>query len=276
VIAIFGDMLPDQAKVLADKLAGPSDKPRPAPEARHDLQAVQAAAQPGKPAVTVVRVETNKTQQPLAGIVIGYEADNVVGMPDSASLDVADTMASGFSFPTGYLHETLRGQGLVYVVHGAGIPGRSLELPGTWIVHAGCDPANVDKVVDEILLNIARLQGSDEDMQTGWIDRAKSLMLIDEAMDRQTASQQAESAAINELYGLGYAYADGFGQRVGKVDMNAVRTVAQRRLARCVVTVSTPKPELVTVKPGERTYAQFPPVDLAPKGVAHDVGGGGH
>jgi zinc protease len=275
VLAIFGDVSTEAANALARKLEGPGDKPRPAPTSMPTARpwALEGAS---RPSVTIARVETNKTRQPLAGIVIGYDAADVVGMPDSAALDVADTMASGFSYPTGYLHETLRGQGLVYVVHGAGIPGRSPELPGTWIVYAGCDPANVDKVVDEILLNIARLQGTDGDLQAGWIDRAKNLMLIDEAMDRQTAAQQAEAAAINELYGLGHAYPDGFAGRVAKVDTDAVRSVARRRLAKCVVTVSTPKPELVTVKTGEKAYEKFPPVDLAPKGVAHDVGGGGH
>ena len=36
-----------------------------------------------------------------------------------------DTMTSGYGYPTGYLHEILRGRGLVYVVHGIVMPGRS-------------------------------------------------------------------------------------------------------------------------------------------------------
>jgi hypothetical protein len=55
--------------------------------------------------------------------------------------------------------------------------------------------------------------------------------------------------------------------------LNAVRDVARERLKRCVVTVSTPSPQLVTVKPGTRRYSSFPEVDLTPKGVGHDAAG---
>ena len=54
-------------------------------------------------------------------------------------------MSSGFGYPTGYLHETLRGLGLVYVVHATNQPGRSVQLPGmsiTWaMMHSPPAPA---------------------------------------------------------------------------------------------------------------------------------------
>ena len=42
------------------------------------------------------------------------------------------------------------------------------------------------------------------------------------------------------------------------------------------MTISTPRPELVKIQPGVRVYDKFPPVELTPKGVQHDmpVGGG--
>jgi len=43
-------------------------------------------------------------------------------------------------------------------------------------------------------------------------------------------------------------------------------------LRSCIVTISTPKPEVVNIKPGVRTYDSFPAVDLTPRGVQHDVG----
>src|SRR5207247_6291244 len=111
-----------------------------------------------KPSVDVQRVELNKTEQPLAGVIIGYNAEPVMGDPANFILDVADTMCSGYRYPTGYLHEILRGRGLVYVVHAQNWPGRNVKLPGTFFVYAGCDPGKVNEVVALILENIARVQ----------------------------------------------------------------------------------------------------------------------
>ena len=60
-------------------------------------------------------------------------------------------MSSGYGYPTGYLHEILRGRGLVYVVHAVNFPGRSKEMPGNFYAYAGCDPSKVNEVVDVIL-----------------------------------------------------------------------------------------------------------------------------
>ena len=78
-----------------------------------------------------------KTEQPLAGVVIGFDADSVIGDPANFPIAVADTMTSGYGYPTGYLHEILRGRGLVYVVHASQLararsqscPARSSSTP---------------------------------------------------------------------------------------------------------------------------------------------------
>src|ERR1051326_5799343 len=94
-------------------------------------------------------------------------------------------MASGYRYPTGYLHEILRGQGLVYVVHAQNWPGRSTQYPGTFFAYAGCDPGKVNEVTETILQNIARLQGTDQDMQPGWFKRSKELITTSEALERE-------------------------------------------------------------------------------------------
>ena len=66
----------------------------------------------------------------------------------------------------------------------------------------------------------------------------------------------------------------GFADRVNKVSISDVRHLARARLRECVVTVSTSEPEKVTVKTGAREYKSFPKVDLTPRGVQHDTGGG--
>jgi predicted Zn-dependent peptidase len=160
----------------------------------------------------------------------------------------------------------------VYDVHAVDLPGVSPTLPGTFYVAAGCEPRNVNEVIDTILENIARCQGSNDDMQLDWFERSKQLITTGEAIQNETPAQQAQVAALDELYGLGYRYHDQFNQRINAVTIDQVRTVAKSKLRECVITVSTPTPDVVDQKTGERTYKSFPPVDLTPRGVQHDVG----
>ncbi len=268
VISIFGDISLAQARELATRYVGQG----PALGARRQVPAdsTPAAASSGVPAIEVVRVEVQPTQQPLAGIVIGFESDNAIGQAVNDPLDVIDTITSGQGYPTGYLHEVLRGQGLVYVVHAMNSPGQGHDLPGAFIAYAGTEPGKVNQVVDLMLQNIARVQGSDADMIPDWFNRAKHLMVINEAMQRETADEQATAAALDELYGLGYQHYLTNTDRIRAVSLDQVRRVARTHLNRVVVTISTPQPQAVSIKPGIRTYESFPPIDLAPTGVAHD------
>ncbi len=271
VLAIYGDVDVEAARALAQKHFGRLAKP---PVADTPPAGVDApAATGGKASVEVTRVEVQKTEQPLAGVVIGYESDSVIGDPANYPLAVVDTMTSGYGYPTGYLFEILRGRGLVYVVHAQHAPGRSEAMPGSFFVYAGCDPDKVNEVVDVILENIARVQGTPADVNEDWFMRSKELAVVSEAMENETPSEQATAAALDELNGLGYDYHEKFADNVRKVSLDDVRSVARRRLTKCVVTVSTPAPENVAVKPGRREYGTFPPVDLTPRGVQHDAAG---
>jgi zinc protease len=272
VLAIFGDIELDQARALAEQHLGqgarlPMDLPA------GEAPAPAAPAEPGDPSITIERVELTKTEHPVAGVVIGFDSGSVIGDASNDPIGVGDTMASGFGYPTGYLHEILRGRGLVYMVHAYNWPGRSRNLPGAFIAYAGCDPRKVNEVIDLMLENVARLQGTDADMDASWFERSKRLVITSDALDQETAAEQASTAALDELYGLGVDFHAGFADRVRAVKLEDVRHVAAQRLRRCVVTVSTPAPELVKIAAGERTYKTFPPVDLTPRGVQHDAQG---
>jgi predicted Zn-dependent peptidase len=122
-----------------------------------------------------------------------------------------------------------------------------------------------------MLLNLARLQGTTKDLQEDWFTRSKDMIVIADALQDETASDQAQQAATDELLGLGYDYHAGFADRIKSVKIDQIADVARRRLRDCVVTISTPNPDAVKVKTGMRTYDSFPAVDLTPKGVKHDT-----
>jgi zinc protease len=271
VLAIYGDIDVDQAAKLAEQYLGSGVKVA-------GQAPVNKAPQPtppsdAKPCENVQRVEVQETQQKLAGIVIGFNADTVVGDDNNNPIMVGQTMASGYGYPTGYLFEILRGRGLVYEVAASNQPGQSEKLPGTFMAYAGCEPSKVNEVVETMLENIARLQGTPEDVQPDWYERSKKLLLTNEALENETPGQQASINALDELFGMGYRYHDSFEQRINAVTLDQVRQVARDRLSSCVVTISTPTPQDVQVKKGLRTYDKFPTVDLTPRGIQHDTGG---
>jgi zinc protease len=269
VIAIYGDIDLDHTETLVRKLLGSGDKPAAEPvTAMMPMNGIAPAA----PSVDVKAVKVQKTQQALAGIVIGFKTDSVVGDKENYILDVGQTMAGGWEYPTGYLFETLRGKGLVYVVEADNSPGRSAATPGTFTVFAGCDPSKVNEVVDQMLLNIGRLQGTAADMQEDWFKRSKLLITTADAIDSETPESQASQAALDELFGLGFDYHKQFAPGINAVTLDQIRHVAAARLRDCIVTISTPAPESVTVKSGLREYPSFPTVDLTPRGVQHATG----
>ncbi|HZZ44469.1 MAG TPA: pitrilysin family protein [Tepidisphaeraceae bacterium] len=273
VLAIYGDIDLDQAQKLAEQYLGQGEKIAGAPPANECPEV--KGPDTNKAVSFVERVEVQKTEQPLAGVVIGYRSGPVIGDPSNFPIAVADTMCSGYTYPTGYLHEILRGRGLVYVVQAQNIPGREKDMPGTFVVYAGCDARKVNEVVDVILENIARLQGTPQEVNEKWYERSKQLITTSEAMQNETPTEQASTAALDELFGMGYEYHKSFTNKINAVMLDEVRAISHQRLWSCVVTISTPDPSLVQIKTGERTYDKFAPVDLTPRGVQHDTGGAG-
>ena len=274
MLAIYGDVDVDKAKELATQLLGKG--------ARHDSPPLAgfASAQPptlgtapnNTPSIDVQNVQIQKTEQALAGVVIGFKSDNVIGAPDMYDFTVVKSITGGFTYPTGYIFETLRGMGLVYVAYTQNMLGARPEIPGTFFVLAGCEPGNVNDTVNQILLNMARVQGSPTDINTDWFERCKEMIPTADAMDHETPAQQASTAALNELYGLGYDFEEKFPAAIRAVTIQQAQSLARTRLRSCIVTISTPKPDVVNIKAGVRTYESFPAVDLTPRGVQHDVG----
>lgn len=273
VLAIYGDVDPDQVKELAAKALGALPKvAEPAPRKTEEEGSPAPAESSAKPAITVTQVEVQKTEKPLASVVIGFDSHTVIGGPTWYPLTVIETITGGYSYPTGYLFEVLRGKGLVYEVVAMPFPGVSEKYPGTFLAYAGCDPSKVNEVVDLMLENLARPEGSAADINEQWFGRAKKLIVTMDALQNETPAAQATTAALDELYGLGYRHHEEFGGKINAVSLAEAQAVSRSRLSRCVVTICTPDPGSITVKPGRREYASFPPVDLTPRGIQHDTG----
>jgi zinc protease len=176
----------------------------------------------------------------VAGIAIGYPGMRLTDVDDVVSMTVLDTIVSGYSYPSGWLFDSLRGgsHSLVYEVHAM---NRSALLPGVFQIYAACQPAQVTEVYRIINQQMDRARAGEFTAEE--LERAKAVIVTSVMMETQTSSARATQAALDEVYGLGFDYHDHFAERIGKVTLEGVRAAARRYLSSPpVIVVVTPAP----------------------------------
>lgn len=170
-------------------------------------------------------------------IFMGYPGMRV-GDKDWHTMRVIDAITSGIGFPGGWLHNTLRGNELVYFVHA----WNDTKLdPGYYAIQAATTEENLDKVLEIIKEKQELIKNklvSDEELE-----RAKKTCIVMEALYlKQKNSSCASLAAQYELYGLGYNYRDDFIEKINQVTKEDVREVANKYFNNYVLTITRPKP----------------------------------
>lgn len=226
VVAIFGDVDAGKAKALAARLLGRL----PAGEA-------SALEVPGDPPLERDMVARKKSGRPqTAAVYAAYPACDMGNVKDRYPLLVLDGVMSGVGWPGGWLHNELRGKGLVYVVHAYNFLG--FRMPGYFGIYAVTRPEKVGEVIGIINKNIERAKSGlvpkDE------FERAKSMAVTVELLGRQTNSSLAAQAALDELYGLGYDFSERFAERVKRVTRAEVLRVARKYLTKRALAIVSP------------------------------------
>ncbi len=167
--------------------------------------------------------------------VPGMEISNV---HDVMSMNVLDTIISGYRLPSGWLHEELRGKQLVYTVHAYNWPGL---LPGAFVTYAAGQPDNVGEIVAIIQKNLERASSYKPEPQE--VEHAVNSILTAELLQNQSLENLALQAALNELYGLGYDFQDKMEERYKQLTPVDVQRVGQKYLKPPYsITVTTPNP----------------------------------
>ena len=230
VLAVFGNMQGDAVETLVRRYfdAMPAGTVRrdsvaavPEPVAQSDRIVVEAGAKDG------------------ATIFIGFNGMRISDIHDRCAMDILTEIIGSNS---GLLHETLRGQGLVYYAWAYNFVG---VVDGYIGATAQCQAGDVDQVLTimrGILADAAAGQISDQQVAHGRINRLNS-----EILSRQTNSGIAMQAALDELYGLGYDFSEGYVDRMMAVTPEDVRDVARRYLSTpATVTIITSEPDKVS------------------------------
>lgn len=178
-----------------------------------------------------------QTGKPTAMVLMGYPGASILDAKDHAALLVLDAVTSGYQYPGGWLHNELRGEGLVYMVHATLLSGPS---PGFFVVMAQTHPEAVGEVVRRIERNIERARRGEFDEEE--VRRAIEMIVALHAQENTTIAEQAAQAAVDELFGLGFDYDQSFDARIRAVSREQVAEIARRLLNRRVLVTCSPRP----------------------------------
>ena len=227
VLAIFGDIEPETVtshveKVFKDFQPGILEQPIIELETLNIFQD------------ETFEVFNEKTS---AAILVGYNGLTLADH-DRPVVDVLDAIVSGIRYPSGWLHDALRGEdkSLVYLVHAYpafGIDG------GYFGIVAQTTLDNCDEVIKIIMDKMALIQ--DKEVGPSILERAKKMCITTHDISLEKIASQASSAAVNQILGLGYDYDSRYGDLIQRVSAGDVLRVAKRLFSHHLIVKTKPK-----------------------------------
>lgn len=224
VLAVFGNVDADYAKAAVTKALGGFKR-----------EGVRVPAMTAWPGIERDIEVTDPTEREQAVICVGYPGMDP-GSKDWYAMRVLDAISSGVGYPGGWLHETLRGQKLVYYVHAW---NNALPERGYFAVLAGTSPATADSALAIIRDKMDKAKR--EYVTDAELDMGKRICnIMEDLYYAQTVASQAERAAQDEVNGLGYDYRDNLKQMINAVTKEDVRSVAQKYLTESATLVIKP------------------------------------
>jgi zinc protease len=226
IVTVFGDIDPEKSLALVKTLFGGL---KPA-EPFHPLSFQRSNAL----GETIVRHKAIAKQ--TAMVLFGYPTASMFQKEDYAAMTLLGAVMAGYQYPGGWLHTELRGEGLVYAVQAAQVTG---PVPGYFEILAQAAPDKLAEVVARIERNVARAKEghiSRDEFQVA-AERVTAL----HAQENTTIAEQAQQAALYELYGLGYDYEKGFDARIRAVKLDDVVAAARKYFGKHVLVTSAPE-----------------------------------
>jgi zinc protease len=227
VLAIFGDIDPETVRSRVEN-------------AYEDFQ-------PGILEQPIIEIETRNIMQDetfeifndktSAAILVGYNGLTLADR-DRPVVDVLDAIVSGIRYPSGWLHDALRGgdKDLVYLVHAYpafGIDG------GYFGIMAQTTVDNYEKVLKIILDKMTLIQNTEVDPKT--LELAKNMCITTHEIGLERIASQASSAAVDEILGLGYDYDSMYPELIRGVSAGDVLRVAKRLFSHHLIVTTKPK-----------------------------------
>jgi zinc protease len=183
-------------------------------------------------------VHIKGTQKNAAIVYVAYPGTDIFNVRDRAPLELMDTVMSGYRMPGGWLHEELRGKGLVYEVHAFTMEGLR---PGYFAAYAVCQPEKAAEVAGIIEKAMARARA--EAFTAEQLAPARATVITAKQLGRETVSSWAFESAVNEALGLGHAFAQAEIENIRKASPDDVGRVARAYLKDPVIVILTHDPK---------------------------------
>jgi zinc protease len=233
VVAIYGDVDPKEAEKLVRDRFGSLPK--------ETVKVPEVAAR--KVETPKLYIKPKPPTRDVAGIALAFPGMTVASA-DVPAMAVLDTIVSGYRYPTGWLHESLRGgrNSLVYEVHAQNIAGL---IPGDFIIYAACQPDKVNEVYKIITAQLDKARAGK--FEAGELEQAKTIIKTTELMENQTNAERAMQSSLDELYGLGHDYRAKYLEQVAGVTLEQVTATAKKYFTVPTVVVVTPTPDQVDI-----------------------------
>ena len=213
VIAVFGDVDPDRVMQHVKKVFASIPKTAKRPFV------------PAAPTTATTQTKDIATNKPLAAVQIGFGPTPARTDPDFAAVRVLSKTLS--SFPAGWLEQELRGKGpgLAYAVGAGQFTGL---VPGYFAVVFNTQPETVQDALDRVDSVINRARDTLVDDET--LNRSKAKVLADEFLHKQSNSDRAADAALNEMYGLPIDESERFRRLVQHMTAKQLQNTARKYL----------------------------------------------
>ena len=128
--------------------------------------------------------------------------------------------------------------GLAYYVGASNFLGLS---PGYFAFYVGTEPQKVPLVESELLKEAELLRK--DGLTAEELKRAKAKVIGQKKISRQDLGGYAMTTALDELYGLGYAYIDAEDAKYEAVTLEQVKTAARKYLTTDKLVIAIVKPE---------------------------------
>jgi zinc protease len=177
------------------------------------------------------------SEKGAAVVYVAYPGMDIYSVRDRFAMDVLDTVMSGYQMPGGWLHEELRGKGLVYEVHAFSLEGLR---PGYFAAMAVCQPEKAAEVAG--IIEAAMDRARRESFAEAQLAPAIATVVTAMELGRETVEAAALEAAVDEAMGLGFAFPREEIERVRQVRPEDVIRVAREYLKTPVVCVVTSDP----------------------------------
>jgi zinc protease len=226
VVTVFGDIEPDEAMAIVKQHFG--DLPA---GARKPVE-----FPPHSNAIAESKTVSKTTGKDTAMVMMAYPCEGIYEKEDHAAMTVLRAILNGYSTPGGWLHNELRGEGLIYYVFTREMTG---PVPGFFVVASQTYPEKLDEVVQRIHRNLDKAKKGD--ISDAEFHTAIEQIVALHAQENVTITEQARTAAIDEILGLGYDYDKKFDDQIRAVTKDDVIRAANKYLTKSVLVTTSPK-----------------------------------